>query len=101
MGTIAEEQFADVSPPRAGQTLALTLDATSRSYALATLAMGGHTPEGANTQRVEVFLCMQAETADAYYNFSSTGVTVNEATAVAAGGTLAYSNAHCAVLPAG
>lgn len=100
MSTTVEEQFSDVLPPRAGQTLAVTLDANARSYDLTALDMGGVVPEADAKRRIDVFLYMQADTAGAFYNFSPTAKTINDATTVAAGGTLAYADAHCAKLEA-
>lgn len=99
--SVASEQQQNIQPPRAGQTLAIVLDNTARSYDLTSLDTGGVIPEADTDRRIEVFVTIQAETAGAYLSFSNVARTVNEASAVAAGGTLAYDNTACAKLELG
>lgn len=101
MGNMAIEQYSDVSPPRAGQTLALTLDATARSYDISTLAMGGFTPDADVKRKSEVYLYMQTESAGAYFTFSIVAKTIDNSVAVAAGSALAYADTHCALIASG
>lgn len=101
MATIGEQLAARVLPPRRGAVLALTVDSTARSYALGSLAFGGHTP-AASPRRNEVYLTLQADGGAIYFYFhSSTDADLNEATVIAAGGTLAFNAAYCAVIEDG
>ena len=90
------EQHSNVLFPENGQTLAITLDNTARSYDLTSLDLGGGVPEGDLDRRLEVFLCVQSDGADAFLSFSKTAKTINETTTVAAGGTLAFADGMAA-----
>jgi hypothetical protein len=96
------EQWSDSRPPRKGEVAAITLDTTARSYALAGLTIAGHKPDAANTKTMFVYLQLHAETADCFFVLSSSNtVTLDKTAAVAAGGTLAFTNTHGARIPAG
>lgn len=100
--TVGEALAARVLPPRRGAVVALTVDTTVRPYALGSLALAGYTPEAAAHQREEVYLTLQADGAKVYYYFASaTASDLANGTTIAAGGTLAYGNAYCAVIPDG
>lgn len=102
MSTTVLEQYADSLPPRKGACIALTIDTTARAYSLASLAFGGHTPNGANDAPVCVNLQLHAETADVFIHFASNNtVTLDKTAAVAAGGTLAFANTYGQRIPAG
>jgi hypothetical protein len=96
------EQWANAVPPRKGACLALTLDATARAYSLTSLKLGGFTPAAANVQSIYVYLQRQADGADCYVQFASDNtVTLNDATAIAAGDPLAFANTYCQKIPDG
>lgn len=96
------DQWANAVPPRKGAILALTLDATARAYSISGLKLGGFTPSPANAQSNYVYLQLQADGADCYVQFASDNtVTLNDATAIAAGDPLAFANAHCQKIPSG
>jgi hypothetical protein len=102
MGQMAEEQAANILPPRRGEVLALAVDATARGYALGSLALGGATPEGAATGRQEIYVTVQAVTADVWLYFApATASDLDPATAVAAGGTLSFANTYGWRVPSG
>ena len=95
-----EVQTCDITPPRRGAVLAITTDTTSRPYDLTLLTMGGVPYSGTVSQHI--FLTIQAETADVYYFFhSATDSSMSKTAALAAGGSAAYANTHCAYLQAG
>lgn len=103
MGTYGEKAAAECLPPRRGQVWAVTVDSTARAYDLSKIALGGYTPEAANTRRSNVVLYLQAETNDVYFYFdSATGNSLNDATTQAATpADVTMANAHGAVLEAG
>lgn len=95
----AERQAANFTQPVAGYTLAITLDTTSRRYALTSLQM---CTEGTTDLKETVYVTLSAESADCYYMFSaSTALTLDETSTVAAGGTPALSTAVPDVVFAG
>lgn len=98
----SEGQAANVRPPRRGACIALTVDSTARAYDLTGLTFGGGKPSEDGSGARNVFLTLQAETADVYFHLSSTNsADINQATVIAAGGTLAFANTSCAVLKYG
>jgi hypothetical protein len=100
--SISEEQAAYVSPPRRGEIIALTVDTTARAYDLSALSLAGFTPEGDSRMRAEVWLTLEADGADLYFQLSDGSSTaLDPATVIAAGGALAYSNAYGAKLKDG
>lgn len=103
MATIAEEQASSLTPPRRGAVWALTVDSTARAYDLRTVALGGYTPEASLAKRSHVVLYLQAETNDVYFYFdTATGSSLLDTTKQAAtAATLAFNDAHCAILKAG
>lgn len=98
-------QVARMLAPRRGAVKSLTVDSTARSYSIIGLALGGHTPDGASSQPVEVVLAMQAETNDVYFHFrNDSGAADLDDTAKAAADGAAmttFTNTHGAVLKAG
>lgn len=99
----AEKQAVEVHPPRKGHIKALTVDSTARSYSLVGLELAGHTPDAAAAQRSEVWLTLQAETADVFYSFSSASYTsLSDTAAASADGAAmtAYTDTHAARLVA-
>lgn len=105
MATVAEELAAYTTPPRASLVWAVTLDTTFRAYNLIPLAMGGFTPEADGKRRGEVFVTIQAQTADVFFYFSATdtAASANSTTAQsAASADAAYgANTMTAYIPAG
>lgn len=102
MSSNAEEQSANVQPPRRGATLALTVDSTARAYSLTSLALGGFTPDPGNKRRAEVYLTLFADGGDVYYHLADTNtVNLDDTAVIAAGGTLAFANTYAFKLPSG
>jgi hypothetical protein len=102
MGTVVEEQLANVQPPRRGECFALTVDSTARPYDITALAFGGITPEAAHARRLETFVTLRAVTNDVWFYFSKTTASdLDNTAAIAAGGALAYATPHAFVIPAG
>jgi hypothetical protein len=94
--TAGEQIAARVLPPRRGACIALAVDATARVYALGSLALGGFTPDAAGSKRAEVYVTLQAVTADVWLYFAPATHTpdLDPADVIAAGGTLAFDNAQ-------
>lgn len=89
----------DMRPPY--RVWAQTLDTTSRSYDLTGLTAQGRAYDASQANE-HVFLTVEADGAKCYIAFNDVaGRTINELTAVAAGGTPAYADAHCFVIPDG
>lgn len=102
MGTTVEEQYANVTPPRRGECMALAVDVTARPYDLTVLPIQGVLPEAAHSRRLESYLTMRAITADVWFYFS--GVTASDLSAVAniaVGGALSYPTTNGWVIPVG
>lgn len=101
----ATEQISKCHPPRRGAVVALTVDSTARSYSIAGLALGAHTPEAANGQAKEVVLWMQAETNDVFFHFRSDSASadLSDTAKLAADGAAmtAFTATHGALLKAG
>lgn len=94
-------QFFDVSPPRRANGFQLTLDTSVRVYSIGNLAWGGKSFEQTR-QNQFVFLRLFADGADAYYRFHSDNTDdMNEATYIAAGGTVSLQNAYAEKLANG
>jgi hypothetical protein len=101
MGIAAEHQFANVTPPRRGEVLALATDTTVRAYDLRSLTLAGFAPKESHA-REHVYVSITALSGDLYFYFSSTNSTDLDNTAkLAAGSTLAYANTYCDVLKEG
>jgi hypothetical protein len=101
MSQMAEEQAANVLPPRRGEVLALAVDATARPYALSGLTLAGKVPEGAGS-RFELYVTVQAVTADVWLHFASaTASDLDPAAALAAGSALAFANTYGWRVPSG
>lgn len=79
-------------PPRRGTVLAIELDNVARSYSLAELALGGYTPDAANSRQQWVDIVLEAESTDCWFSFSRTAQAIDETSRVAAGGTLAFAD---------
>jgi len=102
MGSIAEAQDANITPPRRGAVLAIDVDSTARAYNISALALGGYTPEADLDRRNEVFLYLQAETSDVFFYFhSATASDLDDTAKITAGGAVAFANTYGAVLEAG
>lgn len=89
----AQNRATNVLPPEQGKILAITLDGTSRVYDLGALAFGGEHVERGGT-------CTLRMISDGAYHYKfgpTNSMTVDETTAVAAGGSPAFS-ANAAVL---
>ncbi len=101
MGTAAEHAFANVTPPRRGEVIALTTDATVRAYDLRFLSLAGFAPREGRA-REHVFVTLSAITGDLYFYFSSTAdVDLSDSEKLAAGAALAFDVKFCDVLKAG
>lgn len=101
MGFGIEAQAANVTPPRRGAVIALTVDSTARAYSLVSLDIGGIVPEGALNLRHPIWLTLQAETADVFFLFSDGSDTnLDDTAAVSAGSSLAYADTYGARLVA-
>jgi len=100
----AERQAADVQPPRRGQVKAITVSATAYQYDITGLPLAGQTPDANGRRKQQVYLTIQAESADVYFYFHSTSVTpdLDETAAVAAGSAAltSYAVTHGARIPA-
>lgn len=94
--TNAEEQAAAVQPPRTSQIISLAVDATSRSYSIASLALGGVTPEEDTMRRLETWITLQADGGDVFYTVSASAATVDDTAKIAVGNALAYAATYCA-----
>ena len=103
MGSTAEEQYANITPPRRGSVWAVAVDSTARVYDISKLALGGYTPEGSKARRNEVFLYLQAETNDVYFYFdSATGTALDDtAKQTATTADAAFAATYGAILEAG
>lgn len=101
MSYFAEEQAANFTPPRKSNIYAITLDTTARAYNIASLAANGIVPD--EDRRFEVYVTIQAETADLFLYFhTATDSALDRTAAVAAGSaTAAYVATHAAMIPAG
>ncbi len=94
-------QAANITPPRRGACLVITIDATAQAYDLQTIALGKAYNED-DSYTDAVFITLQAQTADVYYHFSeSNSADIDETAAVSAGGALAFANTYSPVLVAG
>lgn len=101
--SVAQNQAANVAPPRRGAVLALGVDTTARAYDLQPLNLGGYTPNGANIRAEYAYLTLQAEGGDVYFYFANGAAAVDvddvdPAAIIAAGGALAYANTYAARL---
>ena len=103
MGSNAEDQYAQIAPPRRGAVWAVATDTTARAYDISKCALGGYTPEGSKAKRNHVVLWLQAETNDVYFYFdSATGNSLDTTTKQSAGaGDLAFADSYCAIVKAG
>lgn len=94
MGTAAEHAFANVTPPRRGECLALEVDATARPYDLRSLPLAGFAPKESKANE-RVFVTLQALTADVWFYFASVDNDDLDPTAdIAAGQPLAYADTY-------
>lgn len=89
----AETRASNVLPPVDGKIVAITLDATSRVYDLGAIDLGGERVELGGTMTLRMISDVSF-----YYKFKDTNsMTVNEASADAAGATPTFQ-ANAAVL---
>ncbi|HEY6921282.1 MAG TPA: hypothetical protein VI390_06740 [Methyloceanibacter sp.] len=96
----ATQQVDNVTPPRRGSIVALTVDSTARPYDITALAFGSTYRPGIKGDYV--YLTLTAETNAVYYQFNSaTANDLDDTAKVSAGGTLAFATTHAALLPAG
>lgn len=97
----AQNQDSDIQPARKGQGVAVTVDTTARAYDLTVLPW--NTIVYLPSRQVDLFLDLRNEgTNPIYYYFApNSTVTLNEATVVAAGGTLALDATVPNLIPAG
>jgi len=103
MSSEAARQALNVVPPRRGGIIAITTDTTARPYDLTGLALGKAYGSGDNSgANSGVYVTMQAQTANVFYQLSSaTASDLDETAAIAAAGTAAFANTHGALLVAG
>jgi len=86
-----------ITPPN--DVWAQTLDTTSRAYDITVLSVHGHAFVAGQPDRV--WVTIQADGADVYFAFDDASRTIAEGTAVAAGGTPAFADTSCCVVPDG
>jgi hypothetical protein len=98
-------QSAELRPPRRGTVWAVSVDSTARVYDLSALDLGndGDAPNGAGDRPRTVDICLQCETADVYFYFSSASATNldNTAAQAATSAAAAAQTTHGAVLKSG
>lgn len=99
MSTQSVDMASSVLPPQ--QVWAQAVDVTSRAYDISAAAL---TPTGDSftpgmAQRV--YITIQADGAAVYCALDTASRTIAHGTAVAAGETPAYADAHCCVIPDG
>jgi hypothetical protein len=100
--SMTEEQASNVLPPRRGEVLALAVDATARAYSLTSLTLAEKSVEAATSQRIALYLTVQAVTADVWLVLSDgTASDLDPTAAVIAGGTLAFANSYGWRIPSG
>lgn len=90
MEAMAVGQEADRRPPVLGENFAITLDATSRSYDLGGLGLGGLAALATNPSlEGDLFVSIRASVACFVAFSNATGGTIDGTATTAAGGTLA------------
>lgn len=96
MATVAEQQLANVTPPRRGAVLALAVDTTARAYDLKDLVLGGYAPKEDLSRAEYVYVTLQAvgdEGDDVWFVFSTTSAAdLDESTEIAAGNALVFAD---------
>lgn len=86
-------QAENIVPPRRGYCAAVTVDSTARSYLLTSIAFGKAYNESNASDAIYLTL-QNVGSVGIYFHFhDSTDADLNDATVVAAGGTLAFSAA--------
>jgi hypothetical protein len=95
----AEQQAANVTPPRRGAVLAIGVSTSAEAYDITGIALGGYTPNGANILQSYVYLTLHAEDGEVFYYFSSTNDEDITATdKITAGAAIAFDNKYAARL---
>lgn len=95
MGSVADEQDANITPPRRGQVVALSVDATARAYDLTGLALGSANAPQVSPKREEVFVTLVSWGTTVWYHFSPTNdASIDDTAAIAAGSPLAFANTY-------
>ena len=101
MTGVLERQTDEVVPPRKGQVIAVGVDVTPTAYDITGLAYDGD-PYNPKQPDDPVYLTLQAETADVFVQFAQDAViTMDMAAYISPGGTLVFSSAYPARIPAG
>lgn len=96
--SIQASALADrITPPN--DVWAQAVDGTSRPYDITVLTVNGRTYNASEPDRV--WVSIRAQGADIYFAFDDASRTLNESTVIAAGGTPAYADGHCYVVPDG
>jgi hypothetical protein len=102
MNELAVTQANNVVPPRLGNIICIAVDATSRYYDLSAILFN-RVPSGKKTTVDWIYLSLQCESNDVYYAFdyapSTTGDTILDTTATAAGGAPALDAVGTLVTP--
>ncbi len=99
--TLPVDQAANITPPRRGATIALGVDATARAYDMNALALGGFTPNDANSIQSFVYLTLQADGGDVFFYFTdATHADLDDGAQITAGTALSFANTHCAKIKA-
>lgn len=96
--TQAEGQAANIQPPKVGEMLVITLDATSRRYDLGGVAWGGKAVDRAG----DIFMSLYGDVAFYFATNDTNAGTVDETAALAAGGAVSAFTTNAAwQVPAG
>lgn len=84
----AEQQDANIQPPRKGEIMAQTVDSTARAIDLTKLSFNGQTWQASQKEYLYVTLLNESSSTNIYY-YTATDSTVNldQTLVVAAGGT--------------
>lgn len=96
-----QDQAYNVVPPRrVDGGFQLTVDSTSRTYDIGSLQWGGVSFDSQAADKC-IFLTLHAETADVYFRFrADNSADGNQATVIAAGGTVTLQTAFMAHIAA-
>src|SRR5882762_3273209 len=96
----AVSQDANIQPPRRGQVVALTVDATPRAYALTGLTLNAQKFQQNSNEHLFLTLRNDNATTNLYYLFSDViSAALDPTLAVAAGSPLAFSDAYGDFIP--
>lgn len=98
----AVSQDSNMQPPREGQLLALTVDATGRGYDLSVLTINSQKFQANVDEAVFLTLRNDSTTTNLYYKFALTqgaAAALDPAVTLAAGSPLAFTTTSCEFIP--